>query len=87
MLVSLLTSNSPQQIASALTGQAPLKSDGGAGIGGIVGTIIGFTIGILAVTINYRRNRSIFYAILAFLFSEFYLAFVLVGLVLTKLGM
>jgi hypothetical protein len=84
MLVSLLTTNTPQEIASALTGQAPLRSDGGAGI---IGAVIGFAIGILAVTINYRRNHSILYAILAFFFSEFYLAYVVVGLILKKVGM
>lgn len=86
MLVTLLTTNTPQQLASALTGQAPLQSDGSGGVGGIIGMVFGALIVVSAVVINYRRNHSIFYAFLAFLFSEIYLVYVLVSLVLKKTG-
>jgi hypothetical protein len=85
MLVTLLSTNTPQQLASALTGQAPLQS--GRGVGEMIGAIFGFIISISAAFINYRRNHSIFYAFLAFFFSEFYLAFVLVSYVFKKVDM
>ena len=81
MIFTVLSQTTPQQL------QTTLKGESSGGIGGIVGTIFGFTVGILAVVINYRRNHSVLYAILAFLFSEFYLAYVLVGFLIMKAGL
>jgi hypothetical protein len=64
----------------------PSPGLGSPAIGGIIGSVIGLLIGVLAATINYRRNHSIFYALLAFLFSEFYLAFVFIGFIIKKLS-
>jgi len=94
MLITLLTNLSPA--LQTLKGgpypppypsPPPHPSSSGAGILAIIGTVIGFAIGILAVVINYRRNHSFFYAFLAFLFSELYLAFVFVGFIVKKLSM
>jgi len=87
MLLTVLSQNTPQQLQSMLTGQQPLGSSDGGALGGIIGTIVGLMIGIGAVMINYRRNHSFFYAFLAFLFSEIYLAFVLVKFGINKLGL
>lgn len=81
MLLTTLTTTSASNLQGMLTGQQQLGSSGG---GGILGTILGLALGIFAVMLNYRRNRSIFYAILAFLFSEVYLAYVLVALLFAK---
>lgn len=87
MLLTVLNTTSPQAVQSLLSGEQQLGSSGGGGVGAIIGTVIGLMIGIAAVTINYRRNHSFFYAFLAFLFSELYLAFVFVSFLLKKVGM
>jgi hypothetical protein len=72
MLLTLFTTVSPQEITSTLKGEQKLGSSGAGGaiLGGIS---FGLILGILAVALNYRRNHSILYGFLAFLFSEIYL--------------
>lgn len=73
-------------LAPSLMGQQKLGSSG-AGIGISIGSIFAFILGVTAVVINYRRNHSFFYAFLVFIFSEFYLAFVLIGAIIAKVRM
>lgn len=87
MLLTLLNTAGPQGLQSMLTGEQNLGSSGGGGVGAIIGTVIGLMIGIAAVVINYRRNNSFFYAFLAFIFSEIYLAFVFVKFLFKKTGL
>jgi hypothetical protein len=82
MLVTLLTTVSPQEIKSTLTGEKKL-GDSAAG-GSIFGISFGLILGVLAVALNYRRNRSIFYAILAFFFSEIYLAWFAITAIINR---
>lgn len=87
MLFTVLSQANPQELQSILKGEQPVSSGSGGAIGAIFGISFGLIIGILAVVINYRRNYSVIYAILAFFFSEVYLAFVFISFILKKLGM
>lgn len=84
MLLTILSQISPQELKSKLMGEQKLTSSEDGGIGSIIGSIFGITLGIFAVVLNYRRNHSIFYAILAAMFSEFYLAYVVVTILFKK---
>lgn len=85
MIITALASVGVQNIPRVLTGQQKLES--GGGLGATIGSVISIVIGLVAVAINYRRNNSLLYAFLAFIFSEIYLGFVFISFIIKKIGM
>jgi hypothetical protein len=83
MLVTTLSAAAPHT-ASVKSGQPstpPDPSKGAAGAGvvvlilSIMQGIFGFLLGIAAAKLSYDRFASVFWAILAFFFSEFYIVY------------
>ena len=76
MLITILSNVIPQETKPTLLGENKLQS-GYSTINNtlsIIGIIFGVMVAIAAVILNYRRNHSILYALLAFLFPETYIS-------------